>query len=188
MQRQPTIVVVDDSYDVRDTFVMIFERQGYRVLPCEDADAAFEVIQQEHPDVVITDVMLGITNGLDLLTRVRSDLAPPVPPVIVCSGFPAVEDEAYRRGAWSFVPKPFELRTILETVASAARGRAPSVDQRVRVRREADELRRVSIDAARAAMARLQPRMDDLHRRREWTAAWLPRYLGFGRLIHVLVS
>jgi CheY-like chemotaxis protein len=186
--KQPTIVIIDDSIDIREVLVSIFENEGYRAIACMDADEGFAIVRRVRPDVVISDAMLGVTSGLELITRLRSDLTPPVPPIVVLSGFPNVEEEARRRGAFAFIPKPFELDSMLDAVRAALGGRTVSEEERARARRQSEGLRRDAADAARMALARLQPRMPDLERRREWTDRWYPGYLGYGRIVQVIVG
>src|SRR6185312_7038063 len=121
-----TVLVVDDSDDILEVLEMALEAAGYRVIVAGDAVHAFDLVRGERPHVLLTDIMLGVTSGLDLITRVRSDLAPPLPAIIAMSGFGDVAREALRRGAGSFIPKPFVVDDLLDTIAAAADGRAPT--------------------------------------------------------------
>ena len=119
------VLVVDDSPEIVELLGMALESEGYRVLKAADATTAFELVRRERPGVLVTDIMLGVTNGLDLITRIRSDLAPPLPAVVAMSGFAEVGAEALRRGATRFLPKPFVVEDLLDAVNTAAAGKAP---------------------------------------------------------------
>jgi DNA-binding response OmpR family regulator len=73
--------------------VRVLEEEGFSVTACEDAPQGFEAVVRDRPAIVITDLMLRTSRGLDLITRLRSDLAAP-PAIIVCSGFSSFEKEA----------------------------------------------------------------------------------------------
>jgi CheY-like chemotaxis protein len=183
VSQRPTIVIVDDSREVREVLELALVDEGYKVIACSDAERAFELVRIERPDAVISDLMLGATSGLDLITRMRSDLAPPVPPVIACSGFPRGAELAAERGATAFVPKPFELQTILDALTDVLHDRRvpDHVARHAEVR--ARELRAAAAAAARDAMARIAPRYNDLLWRGHLTADWFSGYVGFGILM-----
>jgi CheY-like chemotaxis protein len=175
-----TVVVVDDSEEIRSMLELALTGEGHRVFAAADAVSAFDLVRRERPQVLLTDIMLGMTNGLDLISRVRSDLAPPLPAIIAMSGFSDLASESLHRGAGAFVPKPFTLADLLAAVDSAATGRAQSADE---TRHASDSARRFRAEASVAAsraLERLAPRFDDLSRRAAWGATWLPGYLGFG--------
>ena len=73
-------------------------------------------------------------DGLEPLTRIRSDLAPPIPPAILCSGFELTEEEALRRGALMFVRKPVAPADLCEFVALGLRGERVSAETAARER------------------------------------------------------
>jgi DNA-binding response OmpR family regulator len=187
MAIRATIVVVDDSEEIRDTLQLILEREGYRVLPCAEADEAFAVIQRERPDVVITDIVLGVESGLDLITRIRSDLASP-PPIIACSGFPGFAEEAERRGVAVFLPKPFELEALRDAVGAAFTHSpiAPEVVERASI--GARRLRAKAVEAAHAALERLEARRGEFDTRTEQGLRFVTGYLGIGEAMFVLVQ
>src|SRR5262249_35639516 len=161
--------------------------EGYRVILCEDADSAFEVISRERPDLVLTDIGLGVTSGFTLITRIRSDLPAPQPVIIACSGFRDFGEQALARGADGFLPKPFDLPTLLDALVQPLAGKPLSAPLRVRASQRARALRREAIVAAKAALSRQRGRLEDYQRRGAWTVAWLPRYLGFGTALLALI-
>ena len=180
MPKPMTVVVVDDSEEIRSMLELALAGEGHRVFVAADAVSAFELVRRERPQLLLTDIMLGMTNGLDLISRVRSDLAPPLPAIIAMSGFADLASESLRRGAGAFVPKPFTLADLLDAIGSVATGQAPSP---LATQRAADSARRRRAEASAAAtlaLERIAPRFDDLSRRAEWAASWLPGYLGFG--------
>jgi DNA-binding response OmpR family regulator len=183
------IVVVDDSDDIRDLYELGLRSAGYRVIGCADAESAFEVTRSERPDLVITDIGLGVTSGLDLITRIRSDLAPPLPQIIACSGFPDFEQQALSRGAHCFLPKPFDFAALRTAVSEALAGKPLSPPTAARATGRARELRHEAIVAADSALSNLAGEMRrDYEQRCEWTSAWLPRYFGFGKASFVLIE
>ena len=76
------------------------------------------------PDLILLDLIMPGMDGLEFLTRLRSDLAPPIPPAILCSGFELTEEEALRRGALMFVRKPVTPADLCEFVALGLHRRA----------------------------------------------------------------
>jgi CheY-like chemotaxis protein len=173
-------LVVEDADELREMLVLLLENDGFVVKSCARADEALAAIRSERPDLVLTDLMLGPTSGLDLITHVASDLAPPLPPIVACSGFTQFEDEALRRGAVEFIPKPFHPGTIEKTVAAVLARRELSEAERAQATAQARSRRARAGEDARAALDRLAPRRADLMERSQWTTSFIPRYFGFG--------
>jgi len=72
-----TVLVVDDEPIVREVVVSYLEREGYRTLEAEDGDAARGLIERESPGLVVLDVMLPGTDGLELCRWIRANSACP---------------------------------------------------------------------------------------------------------------
>jgi CheY-like chemotaxis protein len=181
------VIVVEDAAEVRELLTLALEENGFAVTGCAAADQAFEAVVRERPLLVITDLMLGASSGLDLISRLRSDLAQP-PPIIACSGFPSFEDEALRRGAKAFVPKPFEMATLLSSVQTVLARRRLGAEEHEAAARGSRALRERAVAAAREMLRRVGVRRPDLHRRASWTASFLPRYFGFGEAFYTLLE
>jgi DNA-binding response OmpR family regulator len=119
-----TVLVVDDEPIVREVVVRYLEREGYQTLEAGDGDLARRLLEQHSPGLVVLDVMLPGTDGLELCRwiRARSDL-----PIIMLT---ARGDEADRivgleLGADDYVTKPFSPRELAARVRTVLRRSAP---------------------------------------------------------------
>jgi two-component system response regulator HydG len=116
------ILVVDDEPTIRETCAEVARQVGMKVTTVASAEEAFEVLENSAVDIVLTDLMLQRTSGLDLLKRVH-DTSPTLP-VIVLTQYGTIDSAvaATRLGAVDYVTKPFrieELRSRLERAARA---------------------------------------------------------------------
>jgi two-component system nitrogen regulation response regulator GlnG len=114
-----TILLAEDDAAIRTVVSRALAKQGWRVQATSSASALWRWIAAGEGDIVITDVMLPDENTLDLLPRIRS--ARPDLPVIVMSAqntlLTAVR--ATERGAFEYLPKPFDLGNLTAAVQRA---------------------------------------------------------------------
>ncbi len=171
------VLVVDDSEDLRDSIAEVLLAFGYKVLVASALDEAFEILRTRPIDVVVTDIMMGGgPSGLDLITRIRSDLGPPVPPVIACSGFPGFKQEALGRGAAAFLIKPFamfDLRRAIEAALTGQTEQLKSVETSLRGQNYRDR----SAHEAEALLRDLILGQPEFRERARWAARWAGAYL-----------
>src|SRR3984893_17724034 len=111
------ILIVDDEPSIRETCAEVARQAGMKAIPVSSAEEALEVLEHTAVDIVLTDLMLQQTSGLDLLRRVHDTY--PKLPVIVLTQYGTIDSAvtATRLGAIDYVTKPFrieELRTRLE--------------------------------------------------------------------------
>jgi len=127
-----TVLVVDDEPIVREVVVRYLEREGYTTLEADDGDRARLLLQSERPDLVVLDVMLPGTDGLDLCRwiRARSEL-----PVIMLTarGEEADRIVGLEIGADDYVTKPFSPRELAARVRTVLRRAAPHTDAQERL-------------------------------------------------------
>ena len=119
-----SVLVVDDERSNVESLERIFAREGMRVLVATDAKHALEVLRTHRVHVVLTDLMMPGTTGLELLRAVKQ-VAPDVE-VVLMTAYGTVESavSAMREGAYDFVEKPLKRLTIVKSVRKAAeRGR-----------------------------------------------------------------
>jgi CheY-like chemotaxis protein len=67
-----TILIVDDDRSVADTFARLLELEGFKVATALSAEAGLELAERVHPDAIILDMRMPITNGLQFLRMVRA--------------------------------------------------------------------------------------------------------------------
>jgi two-component system response regulator HydG len=116
------ILIVDDEPSVRDTCAEVAEQSGMKVTSVATAEEALEILEHAAVDILMTDLKLPQTSGLDLLKRVRD--SHPMLSVVVLTQYGTIDSAvaATRLGAVDYVTKPFrieELRARLERVARA---------------------------------------------------------------------
>src|SRR5712664_3894720 len=116
------ILIVDDEPSIRETCAEVARQAGMKAFAVASAEEALEVLENSAVDIVLTDLILQRTSGLDLLKRVH-DTNPSLP-VIVLTQYGTIDSAvaATRLGAVDYVTKPFrieELRSRLERAARA---------------------------------------------------------------------
>jgi DNA-binding response OmpR family regulator len=116
----PTVLVVDDEAIVRDVVVRYLRRDGYETREAATGDEAREILEAESPELVVLDVMLPGTDGLELCRwiRSRSEL-----PVIMLSARGEETDRivGLELGADDYVTKPFSPRELAVRVRNVLR-------------------------------------------------------------------
>ena len=84
----PRILVVDDEPDQRFLLRRIFERAGHEVTDAGDGAAALRAVRESPPDLVVTDMMMPVMGGAELIRRLRSEPATAGIPILAASGDP----------------------------------------------------------------------------------------------------
>jgi DNA-binding NtrC family response regulator len=116
-----TVLVVDDEPALREVLSLRVEDWGYAVATASDAAEAEHLMRSVTPDVVLSDVVLPGTSGVDLLKRLKQrDEALPVILITAHGNVDAAVD-AMKAGATDFLTKPIDyatLRTLLEEIAA----------------------------------------------------------------------
>jgi two-component system nitrogen regulation response regulator GlnG len=119
MAPPPTVLVADDDRSIRTVLTQALGRSGYQVRATGSAAMLWRWVEEGEGDLVITDVVMPDDNGLDLLPRIkrqRPDLR-----VIVMSAQSTLITavKATQRGAFEYLPKPFDLAELLAVVGRA---------------------------------------------------------------------
>jgi CheY-like chemotaxis protein len=103
------ILVVDDESDQRFLLRRYFERVGHEVSDAGDGAAALRAVRESAPDLVVTDMMMPVMDGMELIRRLRGDPATAPIPILAAGGDP---DQA--GAADAVVPKPYEWRHVVD--------------------------------------------------------------------------
>jgi CheY-like chemotaxis protein len=114
----PRVVFIDDSATMREVIKVAFRRENMQVVACHDAASAFIQIEQNTPDVVITDVIMPDKDGYEVCQFIKQHPRLGKTPVILMSGVvnKSVADKAFAVKADELVRKPFQPQDLITRV------------------------------------------------------------------------
>jgi two-component system response regulator HydG len=149
-----TLLVVDDERSNVESIEKIFSREGMRVLTATDAKEALELARTHRVHVVLTDLMMPGTTGLELLRALK--VASPDAEVVLMTAYGSVEAavSAMRDGAYDFVEKPLKRLAIVKSVRKAAE-KQKLIEENRSLRNEIQKLTRREIVGHSPALRRV---------------------------------
>ncbi|MBN8560661.1 MAG: response regulator [Leptolyngbya sp. UWPOB_LEPTO1] len=112
------VLVVDDNPDLRSYVSGILRGQGYTVLTARNGAEGFEQVKTHRPSLIVTDLMMPIVSGLDMIRMIRAQDDLKGTPIVLLTA-KADEDtrlEGVERGADAYLSKPFNDRELLAEV------------------------------------------------------------------------
>jgi len=124
ISKKTKILVVDDDVTITELVKMYLERDGYDVIAAYDGTEALRLAREEHPDLLVLDVMLPGVDGLQVCRTVRTESAVPV---IMLTALSTEDDRlaGLDLGADDYITKPFSPREVAARVRAVLR-RAPA--------------------------------------------------------------
>jgi len=111
----PNILVIEDDDIMLKAIRNILNKDGFNVITAKDGKEAFELLETAEYDIVITDLMMPYANGLEVVSRLRSDTTKRNVGIIVVSSVGNEETitEAFRLGADDYLKKPIMAGELL---------------------------------------------------------------------------
>ena len=131
MEPQARVLIVDDDPDFGTVAKSLVEVEGYAAALTTNAEAALQLCQAEKFDVILLDLQLGTTSGLDVLRDIHKGW--PDLPVIVITAHGSLESAAaaVRGNAFDYIGKPFPASQLLSVLRRALEWRATRLDTTV---------------------------------------------------------
>jgi two-component system phosphate regulon response regulator PhoB len=119
----PLILVVEDEGDIRQILSYNLGQAGHQVLTAENGSAALELARKERPALVLLDLMLPDTSGLDVCRQLKSDATLKHIPVIMLTARSEEIDRVvgFELGADDYVVKPFSVRELVLRIQAVLR-------------------------------------------------------------------
>lgn len=123
MPSKKVVLVVDDELSIRNVLERVLRQEGYSVITASDGDAAWKLLKDAAPDMILLDLMLPGMDGMELCRRIREDPLTKDLPVIVATGRGRLIDQVagLDGGADDYLVKPFDPRELLARVAGLFR-------------------------------------------------------------------
>ena len=136
------ILVVDDDSNLRQMIAESLSSSDFDIMEAESGTEAVEKIRNHTYDLVITDMMMPGMSGMELLTQIRE--TKPETAVLVITAYPATHlaVTAMKKGAVDFLPKPFDIDTLIFKVNVSLQERA--ISQSSELRPESDPIQIVN--------------------------------------------
>jgi CheY-like chemotaxis protein len=113
----PSVLVCDDEPNLRE-LIRVSLGPGWAVHEATDGEEALTMARSLQPDLVVLDLMMPRLNGLDVLSRLKSDPALGRTRFLVVTAQPASEVEAREHGADGIIVKPFAPEDLAELAAT----------------------------------------------------------------------
>lgn len=115
------ILVVDDEPDLLFMLRRILARAGHEITQADNGAVALASVRQSPPDLVITDIMMPVMNGVELIRALRADPATAAIPILSVSG-----DSHLAVDADAVLAKPYRHAELLEVAQRLLEGRGTS--------------------------------------------------------------
>lgn len=111
-----TILIVDDEYLIADILGYAMEDEGYMVVKASNGRKGLEVLDRERPELVITDFMMPVMDGLEFARAIRARPASADLPIILMSGAQGSVGRASPELFAAVFDKPFDINQIIAKV------------------------------------------------------------------------
>lgn len=111
-------IIVEDASDLRNFLKSSLTPYFSKVYTATNGKEALEQINDKHPDIIISDVVMPVMNGYDLCREVKTNLAISHIPIILLTSYHNTQNmyTGYKMGADAFLPKPFEIEGLLNII------------------------------------------------------------------------
>lgn len=124
MANPAKIVLVEDDRDIAQTLLNVLKSAGYTVVHAPNGEEGRKVIAKEHPDLVITDMMMPRMGGFPVLEFLQSIDEADRPKVIMITANEGGRHKAYAEmlGVSNYLRKPFAMDVMLDAIEKALNG------------------------------------------------------------------
>lgn len=117
------VLIVDDEKHIRLLYAEELEEEGYDVALASDGEGILELIDREKPDVVVLDIKMVSSNGLDVLQEIRNKFYNL--PVILCSAYGSYKVDIKSIAADAYVVKSSDLTELKSKIVQVLEANVP---------------------------------------------------------------
>jgi CheY-like chemotaxis protein len=114
------VLVVDDDADIRALLVSVLSDEGYEARSANNGKEALAMVEAWPVDAIVLDLMMPVMDGWTFVEKLRADDRRI--PIVILSAATHLDKHSTRLGAVDFMPKPFDLETLLPRIARMTGG------------------------------------------------------------------
>ena len=129
MDKDDSVWIIDDDESIRWVLEKSLSEKGFNVASFESAHQVLKKLETDSPNVIISDIRMPGTSGLDLLDQVKN-IRPEIP-IIIMTAHSDLESavESNEHGAWEYLPKPFDIDEAIQIVERAIKRDDKKIEQ-----------------------------------------------------------
>jgi DNA-binding response OmpR family regulator len=117
------VLIVDDDPDILEIVKEILAKEGYAVMVAKDGQEALNLALANNPDLIVTDCIMPVMDGIQLCQALQKDNKTKSIPVIMITAYPSEKELGLRVGAVDFLTKPIEKIDLLTRIKCALKVR-----------------------------------------------------------------
>ena len=119
-----SVLIVDDNNDIREYLRTILQDK-YQVFEAEDGQKGLALAQEQVPDIIISDVMMPVMNGLEFCQNIKmNEITSHIPVILLTArALNSHQIEGYKSGADAYITKPFQPDLLLARIGNLLRNR-----------------------------------------------------------------
>ena len=153
---KPEVLIIDDNNDIR-TYLRTVLSESYNVSEASDGKSGLELARRIVPDIILSDIMMPIMDGLEFCQELKTDKAISHIPIILLTARSLDEQraEGYEHGADAYIAKPFSLRLLLSRIENLIESRK-KLSQVLSKGVEDDEIGNLSNETDRSFLKQLR--------------------------------
>lgn len=122
------VLVVDDDPSIRILLSHILKVDDFQVILASDGHQGLQKFNEESPELVLTDLLMPVKSGIQLIKNIRLDLKSQTPIIVLSSvGQTQTVMHAFELGANDFITKPFDTKEILVRINNVLRSKWNSI-------------------------------------------------------------
>ena len=120
-----SIIIVEDKKELSSFLKESLQESFKNVYVAGDGEEAIEIINQKHPDIIVSDIMMPKMNGYELCKKIKEDMATSHIPVILLTARGDLDSTTmgYKLGADAYLAKPFDMELLLAVISNQLKNR-----------------------------------------------------------------
>ena len=118
-RKQPRLLLVDDEDSIRFLWSVLLKKEGYDVIEASTSQHAFEIIDEEPPDLILADLKIDNHSGIDIMKRAKQRSG--TTEIVIVTGYGSIASavEAMHEGAFTYLTKPVDTGHLILTIQKA---------------------------------------------------------------------